>query len=178
MDCFTIFDYKQTTLYHGLNREPEFYDTQHNLRKPLHKRKRMWPTVEEFWKSEEVKPFRLICDDYAEHRKFKRWFKLELAAREKLGGNLESEVLEKYGPEIDISHGEFDVKGVINTEMAIFNYDNSYHMTAAELKAAKEKPEKIVPPKMFDISKATRVYVDKEEIKRRQELAEQERLRE
>jgi hypothetical protein len=34
LDAYSIFDYKQTTMYHGLNREDEYYDTPKNLRKP------------------------------------------------------------------------------------------------------------------------------------------------
>jgi hypothetical protein len=49
----------------------------------------MWPTVEEFWKCEEEKPFRLIADDQAEFRKFKRWLKIEIENRKKIGGDVE-----------------------------------------------------------------------------------------
>jgi len=45
LDCFKLYDYKQTDLFHGLNREEEFYLQPRNLRKASHKRKRMWPTV-------------------------------------------------------------------------------------------------------------------------------------
>jgi hypothetical protein len=83
----------------------------------------MWPTVEEFWKCEEEKPFRLIADDQAEFRKFKRWLKIEIENRKKIGGDVESEVFEKFGNEFDFTHGDFDLKGVVNTNMAIFNYD-------------------------------------------------------
>jgi hypothetical protein len=34
-----------------------------NMKKPLHKRKRKWPTIEEFWTSEEPVPFKLLADD-------------------------------------------------------------------------------------------------------------------
>jgi len=36
LDVFTIFDFKVTTCYWGMNREPEYYDNAKNLRKPLH----------------------------------------------------------------------------------------------------------------------------------------------
>jgi hypothetical protein len=51
-------------------------------------------------------------------------------------------------------------------------------MTEAELKANKEKPEKIIPTKMIDLSKAERVFVDKEEIKRREQEAEMSKMSE
>lgn len=49
LDCFRLFDFKQTDMFHGLNREDEFYTGPKNMRKPLHKRKRKWPSVEQFW---------------------------------------------------------------------------------------------------------------------------------
>lgn len=33
LDMFCLFDYKQTDLYHGFNREDEFYETDSNLKK-------------------------------------------------------------------------------------------------------------------------------------------------
>lgn len=51
-------------------------------------------------------------------------------------------------------------------------------MSADELKKYKgEKPAKLVPPKAFDLSKAERVIITKEELKQR-ELMEQEKLKE
>ena len=63
MDLYRILDYKQTTFYHGLNREPEFYNTLKNMRKPEHKRSKPWPSVQEFWDCEEPKEFRLLASD-------------------------------------------------------------------------------------------------------------------
>jgi len=114
LDAYSIFDYKQTTLYHGVNREPEYYDTPKNMRKPPQARKKQWPDLEEFWKSEELKPFRFVADDKAEWRKFTRWLRKEIEHREKIGGSYEQEALEKYGNEFDISHGEWEVKGKVN----------------------------------------------------------------
>ena len=65
-------------MYHGLNREDEYYQSPKNLRKPLHKRKRKWPTIEEFWQSEEPIEWKVKADDYADVRRFKRWFRAEL----------------------------------------------------------------------------------------------------
>lgn len=79
LDCFKIYDYKQTIHYHGLNREDEYYNKPRNLAKPHHKRKRKWPTVEEFWALEEPVEFKFAADPYADHRKFKRWLKAQLA---------------------------------------------------------------------------------------------------
>ena len=72
----------------------------------------------------------------------------------------------KFGKEIGISFGEWDVKGELCTEMAAFKYDFTYFMRKEELKAFKgEKPEKLVIPKQFDLSKAERIFVNKDEIK-------------
>jgi len=73
LDLYSIYDVKSTDFYHGLNREDEFYTGVKNLKKPLYKRKRKWPTIEEFWNGEEPKQFKVSCDDQAEWRKFKRW---------------------------------------------------------------------------------------------------------
>lgn len=43
------------------------------MRLPEFKRKRKWPSLEEFWNSNDPKPFRLIASDHADWRKFKRW---------------------------------------------------------------------------------------------------------
>jgi heat shock protein HspQ len=53
LDVFCLYDYKKTDFYHGLNREDEFYLSEANLKKPLHKRKRKYPTIQEFWESTE-----------------------------------------------------------------------------------------------------------------------------
>ena len=75
-------------------------------------------------------------------------------------------VSEKFDPEIDLCHGEFEKPGVINTSMAVHNWDFTYYMSEQELKEYKgEMPKKLVPPKMFDLSKADRVVVTKEDLK-------------
>lgn len=72
--------------------------------------------------------------------------------------------------------GNYDEKGKVNTNIAAFNYDFTYFMTEDELKKLKEKPAPIVPPKSFDFSKAERVIITKEELKRR-EMEEAEKLK-
>lgn len=63
LDLYRMQDYKQTTFYHGMNREPEFYMKQDNIRKPEHKRIREWPSVDEFWKLETPIEFRLLASE-------------------------------------------------------------------------------------------------------------------
>jgi hypothetical protein len=125
LDLYRIHDYKQTDFYHGLAREDSFYVSERNLKKPDHKRTKKWPTVEEFWKCEEPKPFRLLASDHSDWRKFKRWFRNYLS---KIESNPEfdydTEALAKFEPGLDICLGDFDKKEEINTDMAIFKWSN------------------------------------------------------
>lgn len=82
LDCYKLFDYKQTDLFHGLSREDEYYTSAKNMRKPHHKRKRKYPTVTEFWSSEEPSMWKLTADEYADVPRFKRWFKAQLLSVE------------------------------------------------------------------------------------------------
>ena len=58
---------------------------------------------------------------------------------------------EKFGSEIDICLGNYDEKGVVNSDIAIFKYDYSFFMTPEEIKK-KGAPPKLVAPKAFDLS--------------------------
>ena len=44
LDVFMIHDYKQTTFYHGLNREEEFYNTEKNMKRSEKRRVKMYPS--------------------------------------------------------------------------------------------------------------------------------------
>ena len=177
LDAFTLFDYKQTDLYYGLNREDEYYERPANLRRPLHARKRKRPTVEEFWASDKVFEFRLVCDDQADHRKFRRWLKFKVADGAEMEKGFDERVREKYDPEIDLCHGEWDKPGVINTSMAVHNWDFTHFMTPEELESFKgDMPDKLVPPKMFDLSKSERVVLSKEDLKLKEMEEEAEKM--
>ena len=63
LDLYCLYDYRQTDFYYGLNRDAEYYETKRNLKRPLHKRKMIRPTIQEFWESEEPKEFKLTADD-------------------------------------------------------------------------------------------------------------------
>jgi hypothetical protein len=63
LDLYCLYDYRQTDFYYGLNRDDDYYETKRNLKRPLHKRKQRRPTIEEFWACEELKEFKLSCDD-------------------------------------------------------------------------------------------------------------------
>ena len=49
LDLFNLYDYKKTDSYWGPNREDSYYDKQ--LAKSPHRRRRKWPTIDEFWTS-------------------------------------------------------------------------------------------------------------------------------
>ena len=125
-----MHDKKETTFYHGLNREDEWYNTPKNLRKPEHKRKKKWPSPEEFWASETPQTFRLIAGDEADWRKFKRWLLRHLREVEAQPDfDYDKAAMEAFQSEIDMCLGDYDQKGVVNTEMAIHKYDQSIFMT-------------------------------------------------
>ena len=165
LDCYKLFDYKQTDFYHGINREDDYYTSAKNLRKPFHKRKRKMPTVEQFWNSEESFEFRLTADEKADVGRFKRWFRAQLRAAMLAEKSHDEMVLEKYGPKIDICLGAWDEPGVINRDFAVHKLDANQFMTKQEIKEYPfEKVKPIVPPKMFDLSKASRVTMSKEQL--------------
>lgn len=116
LDCFSLFDHKQTDLYHGLSREDEFYMTPKNMSRAPHVRKRKYPTVAEFWESTEPQTFKLTADDQSEWRKFKRWLLLEVKKAKERTESFEEMALRKHKDELDISLGDFDEKGVVNHE--------------------------------------------------------------
>lgn len=83
-----------------------------------------------------------------------------------------------FGREIGLSHGDWSEKAKFNTQMAVFNYDFTYFMSKEELKAYKgDKPTKLVAPKMFDLSLAERVFINKEDIKLQEMEKEASRLK-
>ena len=177
LDAFTLFDYKQTDRYWGLNREDEWYTRPVNVRRPLSKRKRKWPSVDEFWSGTEPVEFRLVCDDQADHRKFRRWLRKKVEGAKDLDQSYDERVREKYDSELDICHGEYEKEGIINTKMAVHKWDFTYFMTEEERKAYKgELPSELIPPKMFDLSKAERVVVSREELKTKEMEMEAKKL--
>ena len=62
--------------------------------------------------------------------------------------------------------------------MAIFKWSNKQFMTEEEYKNTPDdkKPYIPVPPKMFDLSKAERIKINKEDLKVTEIQAEQEKL--
>lgn len=104
------------------------------MRKPHHKRKRKWPTTEEFWASEEPAMFKLCADEYADLPKFKRWFRAQLRTIVTQPESFEDKVLAKYADKIDICLGKWEEKGVINTDMAVHKLDASMFMSEQEHK--------------------------------------------
>ena len=176
---YRVFDHKKTDLYHGLPREPEFYTTEKNLSRPEKKRRKPWPTQSEFWATETPVEFRVLCNDRADWRKFRKWLRRELRRIEADPDfDFDRTALEKYKDQKDVCTGEFDVKGVINHDMAIYKWDASVYMTEKEIAELPEerRPQSFTPPKQFDLSKAERVAVKKEEMQVQEIQAQQEKL--
>jgi len=168
LDVFNLYDYKKTDFFHGFNREDDFYTNKENMAKKPHARKRKWPSIEEFWASEEPVEFKLGATDQSEWRKFRKWLMktLKKSSQRTDGYHFDADVQERFGKEFDICFGDYNEKGVINTSMAVHKWDFTYHMTADEIKALKDKkPEPVIPPKFFDLDKAERVYITREELK-------------
>ena len=89
----------------------------------------------------------------------------------------DEEIRQKFLGEIDICVGDYDKPGKLNTDIAAFKWDYTYFLSKDELKKLKEKPEPLIPPKSFDFSKAERVYITKEDLKRKEQELEQEKLK-
>ena len=91
--------------------------------------------MSEFWDCEEPKPFRLMASEYAEWRTFKRWLRRHLSEIEANPDyNYDKEARGKYESNLDICLGDFDKKAVINTDMAIFKWNNKIFMSESEIK--------------------------------------------
>jgi len=97
LDLYRLIDYKATQFYYGLNRPDEFYYTEKNMKKPERKRVKKWPTIDEFWKSDEPKMFRLMACDHADWRKFKRWFLKHLKSIENSDFDYDEECMRLHG---------------------------------------------------------------------------------
>ena len=83
--------------------------------------------------------------------------------------SFDEKVMAKYGADIDVCLGDYNEKGVPNTEMAVYKMDWTHFMSKQEIKEQKiDKPEPLTKPKMFDLSKAKRIKVTREEIKLRE----------
>ena len=177
LDIFNIADYRQTQFFHGLNREDEYYEKY--LSRPPLLRKKKWPSVEEFWSTTEPKEFRLSCQDQADYRKFRIWLRKFIAEQVEKPISFDEEVASRFGSEIDICIGDkyHEVGKVNHTEIGVHKWNFTYFMTADELKKfPKDKlPEKVAIPSSFDFSLADRVFITKEELKKRE--IEEERLR-
>lgn len=94
-DVFIIYDYKQTTEYHGHNLDDEEYENQQHL-KPVFRSKR-WPTYPEFWASKEKYEFIITFSQYADKKKFKNWVRLEVARYRESAVSKEEELVKKFG---------------------------------------------------------------------------------
>jgi hypothetical protein len=167
LDCFHIYDYKQTTEYWGMPRDNAYYDNKANYSRPIHRRKHRYPTPEVFWKMEEPKLFKIQYSMHSDIKSFKRKLKKYLAEIEANPDyDFDKICSEKYKHEIDICTGDFNEQGVVNhSDIAAFKYDWTYHLTDKELKELKKRPYRPIPPDPIDFTKAERHYVKKTDLK-------------
>jgi hypothetical protein len=127
----------------------------------------------------EPKEFKLQCGDQADWRKFRRWLRKEVLVKgPKREIPFDIEIKDKYAGEIDLCEGTYDKVGVVRTDMAVYKWDYTYFMSPEDVAKLKEKPEPLVAPKSFDLSKAERVYFTIDDLRRREEEKENERARE
>jgi len=133
--------------------------------------------VDEFWEMEEPKEFRLLASEQADWRKFKRWIRSHLRSIEGTDFDYDKIAMEKYG-NVGICLGDYDEKSEINTDMAVFKWNNTMFLSEEELKKVPEDklPKPLVPPTMPDLSTCERVFIDKNDLKVNEIQAEQEKL--
>ena len=118
--------------------------------------------------------FKLIGDDYAELRKFKRWLLLKLRKADTMERSFDQKVLSKYKNEVDVCLGDFDEKSTPNTEMAVFNVDWTQFMTPEEVKKQVEELKPLTKAKYLDPEKANRIKITREQIKLMEMMKEAE----
>lgn len=121
LDSFILFDWKQTTITWGKNLPDSEYDNQENIM-PLH-RIRKFPSLEEFWSSNEHQEFRYNFSRYAERRKFLKWILKEVDGEEV--NSLEKELNDKFGV-IDKYESLTKVGRTENRVPSIYEYSQEY----------------------------------------------------
>lgn len=149
------------------------------MRKPLHKRSRKWPTIDDFWNSDQPVFFRMIASDQSNWRAFRTWLRRHMRKiEEDPSFDYDTEVLALHKPTLDICLGDFAKLEEVNHEMAVFKWNAGEFMTQEEIDKLPEdrKPIFKTPPKAFDLSKAEKVYMDKSALKVQEIQAEQEKL--
>ncbi|KRX05264.1 hypothetical protein PPERSA_00565 [Pseudocohnilembus persalinus] len=121
-DYFLVYDWKATTEWHGNNQEGYDYENQDHIYPK--DRKIRYPTVEEFWESNEPFQFRVNCSRYADFRKFQRWILKEVEEKQN-GPSLDEIVLKKFGA-IN-NYDDYNVKDYeIHQTPPVFIYNKSF----------------------------------------------------
>jgi hypothetical protein len=149
------------------------------MKKPEQWRTKKWPTVEEFWATEEPKPFRLLSSTEADYRKFRRWLRQHLRKIEDSDFDYDKATMEAFGDDkdIDICMGDFDTHEEINHDMAVFKWTNKEYMSKEEIKKLTDVQKKVpTPVEMFDLAKSERMEMIKADLKIQEIQAEQENL--
>ena len=142
------------------------------------RRVKKWPSVTAFWEIEEPIEFRLLAGEQADWRKFKRWFNRHLRGIEGSNFDYDTECMAKHEDTLDICMGDYDKKDKVQTEMAVFQWNNTMFMSKEEIEKMPKEKKTVQPvaPVMFDLSKAERVVINKADLKVQEIQAEQEKL--
>lgn len=75
--------------------------------------------------------------------------------------------MDAHSQDLDICLGEWETKGKVNHEMAVYKWDATYFLSEKEIAALPEErrqPLKIAP-QSFDLQKNDRVIVNKADLK-------------
>jgi len=171
LDTFLIFDYNQTLLSFGFNREDAYYEKQKKYRE-LHREKK-WPSPDEFWNSTEIQVFKIDCSTYADWRKFRRWI-IEKCDESADKIPYEEELDTKFGkPNL---YDEYNKQYEINNDMTVFKYDFTYFMNEEDTKKLlKSETSRMTAFKNPDMKKAERIDLEIEELMRAESKAKEEK---
>jgi len=135
-DIFVLYEFKQTTLFHGDNFPLKSYYELNEKRSKLRKeeilKKTIWPDPSVFWSTEYPKEFRLIYPPYADYRLFRQFLesKIEQAKNDK--ESYKDKLIKKFGPLALFDN--YDEKYKINTEYTVYKHDYKKFLTKDELK--------------------------------------------
>lgn len=136
-----LFDHKQTQATHGLNYTDDFYERQDKEVREDYREKK-WPSDDQFWKSSELKTFRVFYPKYSQHIRFKKWLKAHTNNfNEETDKTMHQILDEKYGKMDDYS--DYDKVRENPNIPAVYHYNNRFFMEKDEKEMVKHDPQGI-----------------------------------
>jgi hypothetical protein len=131
---YVLYDFRETTQYHGANLQDYDYDSQLHIEP--RKRKTKYPSLQEFWAQDEVE-LRCAATPHAEYMKFKAWLTRRLEAYRHRPHGFDEEVDQALGNLNGYnSYRKYDIL----TQPAIYAY-TSKDLFSPEQDAAKKAVE-------------------------------------